>query len=401
MESKDKKYLFADRMAKTHKSFIREILKVTEDPKVISFAGGLPNPKLFPVQEVIEASVKILEEDGENVLQYSTTEGYSLLREYIAERYLKKKGLKVSSDEILITNGSQQGLDLIGKVFLNREDRVVIERPGYLGAIQAFGIYEPIFEPIPLLDDGIDIDLLGEAVNSDGIKLFHTVVNFQNPSGITYSKEKRLALADIFKGRNTILVEDDPYGELRFMGEDLPSMRKYIEDNVVLLGSFSKIVSPGLRLGWVCARKDVMEKIIVAKQASDLHSSSLSQRIIFRYLIDHDIDEHILKIREAYKRQRDLMVSMIEKYFPEEIKFTKPEGGMFLWITLPESLSSLRLFDLAKKENVAFVPGNAFYIDGGGNNTLRLNFSNSDEEKIEEGIKRLARVIKKLFMEDK
>lgn len=393
--------LFADRMAKTHKSFIREILKVTEDPKVISFAGGLPNPKLFPVQEVIEASAKVLAEDGENVLQYSTTEGYLPLREYIAERYLKKKRFRVSPDEILITNGSQQGLDLIGKVFLNREDRVVIERPGYLGAIQAFGVYEPIFEPISLLEDGIDIDLLGEAVNSDGIKLFHAVINFQNPSGITYSKEKRLALADIFRGRSAILVEDDPYGELRFMGEDLPSMRKYLEDNVILLGSFSKIVSPGLRLGWICAKKDVMEKIIVAKQASDLHSSSLSQRIVFRYSTDHDIDKHIRKIREAYRRQRDLMVSMIEKHFPDEVEFTKPEGGMFLWVTLPENLSSLRLFDLAKKENVAFVPGNAFYVDGGGNNTLRLNFSNSDEERIEKGIKLLAGAIKKLLMEDK
>jgi len=393
--------LFADRMAKTHKSFIREILKVTEDPKVISFAGGLPNPKLFPVQEVIEASVKVLEEDGENVLQYSTSEGYLPLREYIAERYLKKKGLTVSCDEILITSGSQQGLDLIGKVFLNKDDRIVVERPGYLGAIQAFGVYEPKFEFIPLLEDGIDIDLLEKAVGGDRIKLFHAVVNFQNPSGITYSKEKRVGLANIFRGHNTILVEDDPYGELRFMGEDLPSMRKYLEDNVILLGSFSKIVSPGLRLGWICAKKDVMERIIVAKQASDLHSSSLSQRIVFRYLIDHDIDEHILKIREAYKRQRDLMVSMIEKSFPEEIKFTRPEGGMFLWITLPESLSSLHLFVLAKTENVAFVPGGAFYIDGGGDNTLRLNFSNSDEEKIEEGIKRLARVIKKLLMENK
>jgi 2-aminoadipate transaminase len=315
--------LFADRMAKTHKSFIREILKVTEDPKVISFAGGLPNPKLFPVQEVIEASAKVLAEDGENVLQYSTTEGYLPLREYIAERYLKKKGLRVSPDEILITNGSQQGLDLIGKVFLNKDDRVVIERPGYLGAIQAFSVYEPIFEPIPLLEDGIDIDLLEKAVSGDRIKLFHAVVNFQNPSGITYSKDKRLALAKIFRGRNTILVEDDPYGELRFMGEDLPSMRKYLEDNVVLLGSFSKIVSPGLRLGWICAKKDVMGKIIIAKQASDLHSSCLSQRIVFRYLIDNDIDKHILKIREAYKRQRDLMVSMIEECFPEEVKFTK------------------------------------------------------------------------------
>jgi len=393
--------LFADRMAKTQKSFIREILKATEDPKVISFAGGLPNPKLFPVQEVTEASVKVLAEDGENVLQYSTTEGYLPLREYIADRYHKKKGLKVSSDEILITNGSQQGLDLIGKVFLNKGDRVAIERPGYLGALQAFAVYEPIFEPVPLLDDGIDIDLFEKAVSEGGIKLFHAVVNFQNPSGITYSKDRRLELVDICRGNNMILVEDDPYGELRFMGEDLPSMRSYLEDNVVLLGSFSKIIAPGLRLGWICAKKDVMEKIVVAKQASDLHSNYFSQRIVFQYLIDHDIDKHILKIREVYKRQKDLMVSMIEEFFPGEVEFTKPEGGMFLWITLPESLSSLRLFDLAKKENVVFVPGNAFYVDGGGNNMLRLNFSNSDEEKIEEGIKRLARVIKKLLMESK
>ncbi|MHC4424528.1 MAG: aminotransferase-like domain-containing protein [Planctomycetota bacterium] len=389
--------LFADRMAKTHKSFIREILKVTEDPEVISFAGGLPNPKFFPVKEITDAAVEVLAEDGENVLQYSTTEGYLPLREYIAGRYFEKKGLKVSSDEILITNGSQQGLDLIGKVFLNEGDRIVIERPGYLGALQAFAIYEPAFESIPLLDDGIDTDLLEKALNTDRMKLFHTVINFQNPSGISYSKQKRLELANIFKGRSTILVEDDPYGELRFVGEDLPSMKNYLEDNVVLLSSFSKIVSPGLRLGWIHAKKDVMEKIIVAKQASDLHSNYLSQRIVFQYLTDHDIDKHILKIREAYKKQRDLMISMIKKHFPEETEFTEPEGGMFLWVTLPEGLSALRLFDLARKENVVFVPGNAFYVDGGGNNTLRLSFSNSDETEIEEGIERLAIVIKTLL----
>jgi 2-aminoadipate transaminase len=391
--------LFADRMAKTHESFIREILKVTEDPQIISFAGGLPNPKFFPVKEVADASAKVLAEDGENVLQYSTTEGYLPLREYIAERYSEEKELRIDADEILITNGSQQGLDLIGKVFLNKGDRVAVERPGYLGALQAFAIYEPEFEPIPLLDDGIDIDLLGKAMNGNRIKLFHTVINFQNPSGITYSKQKRLELANIFEGRSTILVEDDPYGELRFTGEDLPSMRNYLEDDLILLSSFSKIIAPGLRLGWICAKRDAMEKIIIAKQASDLHSNYLSQRIVFQYLTDHDIDEHIQRIREAYKRQKDLMTSMMEKHFPEEVTFTKPEGGMFLWVTLPEGLSALSLSDLARKENVVFVPGNAFYVDGGGENTLRLNFSNADEDRIEEGIKRLAKVIKKLWAE--
>jgi len=393
--------LFADRMATTHKSFIREILKVTQDSNIISFAGGLPNPKLFPIKELADACLKVLQEDGENVLQYSTTEGYLPLREYIAERYFVKRGLQVSPDEILITNGSQQGLDLVGKVFLNKGDRIVIERPGYLGAIQAFGIYEPEFVPIPLLDDGIDTDLLEKALKAGRTKLFHTVINFQNPSGVTYSRRKREKLADIIKANNTVLVEDNPYGELRFMGEDLPSMKSYLPDGTIVLGSFSKVVTPGLRLGWICAAADVMEKIVVAKQSSDLHSNYLSQRAVYRYLIDHDLDEHILNIREVYKRQRDSMVSMIEKHFPEEIECTKPEGGMFLWATLPENLSSLHLFKLAAEENVAFVPGKAFYVDGGGDNTLRLNFSNSDEEKIEEGIKRLAKVIKKMLAENK
>jgi 2-aminoadipate transaminase len=317
------------------------------------------------------------------------------LREYIAERYFLKRGLQASPDEILITNGSQQGLDLVGKVFLNKGDRVVIERPGYLGAIQAFGIYEPSFVPIPLLDDGIDTDLLEKALKAGETKLFHTVINFQNPSGVTYSRQKREKLADIIKGHNMVLVEDNPYGELRFIGEDLPSMKSYLGDRTIVLGSFSKVVTPGLRLGWICAATDVMDKIVVAKQSSDLHSNYLSQRAVYQYLIDHDLDEHILNIRKVYKRQRDLMVSMIEQHFPEEIEYTKPEGGMFLWATLPENLSSLNLFKLAMEENVAFVPGRAFYVDGGGDNTLRLNFSNSDEEKIEEGIKRLAKVIKK------
>jgi len=393
--------LFADRMAKIHKSFIREILKVTQDGNVISFAGGLPNPRLFPVKELADACLKVLHQDGRNVLQYSTTEGYLPLRKYIAERYFLKRGLQANPDEILITTGSQQGLDLIGKVFLNKGDRIAIERPGYLGAIQAFGIFEPEFAPVPLLDDGIDIGLLEKALKAKRTKLFHTVINFQNPSGVTYSRQKREKLADIIKSHNIVLVEDNPYGELRFMGEDLPSMKSYIPDGTVVLGSFSKVVAPGLRLGWICAAADVMEKIVVAKQSSDLHSNYLSQRLVHQYLIDHDLDEHILNIRKVYKKQRDLMVSMIEKHFPQEIKYTKPEGGMFLWVTLPEKVSSSHLFKLAMEENVAFVPGKAFYVDGGGDNTLRLNFSNSDEEKIEEGIKRLANVIKRTLTENK
>jgi 2-aminoadipate transaminase len=392
------KNLFADRMATAHKSFIREILKVTQDSKVISFAGGLPNPKLFPVREFADACQKVLLQDGENVLQYSTTEGYLPLREFIAERYFVKKGMQASPDEILITNGSQQCLDLIGKVFLNKGDRIVIERPGYLGAIQAFGIFEPEFVPIPLLEDGIDTDLFENALKAGHTKLYHTVINFQNPSGVTYARQKREKIAGIIKNYDIVLIEDNPYGELRFMGEDLPSMKSYLPDSTVVLGSFSKVVTPGLRLGWICAPPGVMEKIIIAKQSSDLHSNYLSQRAVYQYLVDNNLDEHILNIRKVYKKQRDLMVSMIEEYFPQEIKCTKPEGGMFLWVTLPENISSLDLFKLTTQENVAFVPGKAFYVDGGGENTLRLNFSNSDEEKIEEGIKRLANVIKRMLV---
>jgi len=392
---------FADRMNNVHKSFIREILKVTVNPQVISFAGGLPNPSSFPVQEVQNAAQKVLTENGSNVLQYSTTEGHLPLRQYIADRYLKKKGIKVDPDEILITNGSQQGLDLIGKIFLNKNDDILIERPGYLGAIQALSIFEPKFHTVPLLDDGVDTNLLEEALKEYNPKLFYAVPNFQNPSGITYTAQNREKVASILKNHDTIFIEDDPYGELRFLGQDVPSMKTYLEDNVILLGSFSKIVAPAMRLGWICAKHEIMEKLIIAKQASDLHTNYFSQRVVHQYLIDNDVDNHIEKIRKLYKGQRDCMVSMIEKYFPEEVKSTKPEGGMFLWATLPEGLSSLELFDLASKDNVAFVPGDPFYVNEKGTNTLRLNYTNSDEATIEEGIKRLSKAIKELMANKK
>ncbi|HEX3012709.1 MAG TPA: PLP-dependent aminotransferase family protein [Methanobacterium sp.] len=387
--------LFAERMSKVHKSFIREILKVTEDKNIISFGGGLPNPKSFPVKEIGEAASKVLSQNGDEILQYSTTEGYLPLREYIAERY-SKKGLKVSADEILITNGSQQGIDLVSKVFLDKGDKVLVESPTYLAAIQSLGLFEPQFMSVPLLEDGVDIDSLQKILDENKIKLFYSVTNFQNPTGITYSKQKRQKLAEILKNEDTIFVEDNPYGEIRFLGKDIPPVKAYLEDSI-LFGSFSKIVSPGMRLGWIVANEEIMEKIIIAKQASDLHSNYFTQRIVYQYLTDNKIDEHIEKIKEMYRNQRNLMVSMIEEYFPENVEYTKPEGGMFLWVTLPEGLSSMDLFELAIKENVAFVPGQAFYVDGSGINSLRLNFSNSNEEQIEEGIKRLGNAIKKLI----
>ncbi len=389
--------LYASRMRTIPKSFIREILKVTEDPNVISFAGGLPNPRFFPVKAIAEAASNVLSEVDTSALQYSTTEGYRPLRESIARRYQTKKGLAISADEILITNGSQQGLDLLGKVFIGRGDAIAVERPAYLGAIQAFSIYEPQFHMVPLLEDGVDVDRLKGVLNGQHVKLFHTVINFQNPSGISTSRRKREELIELFGPYNTVVVEDDPYGELRFTGETPPSMWNRLNGQTVMLGSFSKTIAPGMRLGWICAKRDIMDKLVVAKQASDLHSNSLCQRIVYQYLSSHDVDKHIATIIEAYKKQRDAMVSAIEKCFPAEVKFTRPEGGMFLWVTLPERLSALELFEHAVKENVAFVPGTPFFVDGGGANHMRLNFSNADGERIEEGIKRLGRIIKKVL----
>ncbi|MBP2044829.1 PLP-dependent aminotransferase family protein [Methanobacterium aggregans] len=389
------KDLFADRMSKVPKSFVREILKVTEDSNIISFGGGLPNPDSFPHTEIAEAASKVLTLESREALQYSTTEGYKPLREYIAQRYCKG-GLKVDADEILITNGSQQGLDLVGKVFLNKDDGVVVEHPTYLAAIQAFGMYEPKFHSVKLMEDGPDTVALENLLKKEKPKLFYCVPNFQNPTGISYSEDKRREVAGILRESGTVLVEDNPYGEIRFMGKDLPPIKKFLPDSV-LLGSFSKVVAPGIRLGWVAAGEEVMDKLVTAKQASDLHSNYLAQRIVHGFLTQYDVEKHLDKIRTMYRRQRDLMVNSIEKYFPDGVTCTKPEGGMFLWVTLPEGVSSMELFDLAIKENVAFVPGKAFYAEDPEINTMRLNFSNSNEEKIVEGIKRLANALEKIL----
>jgi 2-aminoadipate transaminase len=387
---------FADRMGSVHKSFIREILKVTQDPSIISFGGGLPNPASFPIMQVSEAAEKVLRTSGEDALQYSTTEGYLPLREIIAERYARR-GLKVSPHNILITSGSQQGIDLTGKVFINKGDPVLVEKPTYLATLQAYGLYEPEFRSIPLQEDGPDLAALERELVA-GVKLFYAVPNFQNPTGITYSLAKRRAVARLLGQYDTVFIEDDPYGEIRYMGQDLPPVKSLLERSV-LLGSFSKIVSPGMRLGWLVAPDDIMDKVIVAKQATDLHTNYFIQRVVQRYMADNDVDAHIAKIKALYRKQRDCMVAAIEAHFPAGVRFTKPEGGMFLWVTLPEGVSSVELFDLAIKERVAFVPGMAFFADGTGDNTLRLNYTNSTVEAIDVGIERLGNAIRRLMAE--
>jgi 2-aminoadipate transaminase len=383
-------------MAKTPKSFIREILKITEDPHIISFAGGLPNPSLIDVEGIAQAAARVLKADGQTVLQYSTTEGYLPLRQWIADRYKKRLGITVSTDEILITNGSQQCLDLIGKVFIDAGDHVAIERPGYLGAIQAFSLYEPVFHPVILHEEGPDLLMLDEVIQKYRPKLFYGVPNSQNPSGITYSNERRREIADMIRGARTFFIEDDAYGELNFSGISPESFRKFIPDQTIITGSFSKILAPGMRLGWIVAPTDVMEQIVIAKQASDLHSNYLSQRIAFDYLSHTEIEIHIQKIRNVYKNHCEIMQDQIMQSFPDSIQFTKPLGGMFIWVTLPEGISSMDVFNAAIKENVAVLPGTPFYVDGGGANTIRINFSNATEGNIREGIGRLARVIRQL-----
>lgn len=388
---------FANRMEGASDSFIREILKVTQKPEIISFAGGLPNPDLFPSAQIAASAAKVIKDEGSNVLQYATTEGYPELREFISQRYRQKHGLKIPIENILIVNGSQQGIDLVSKVFLNKGDGVVIEQPGYVGALQAISLYEPNFHGVRLNANGLDLEELEKVLSQHPVKFVYSVPSFQNPSGLSYSNENRQQLAEILKKYGVILLEDNPYGELRFQGEVDQPVKSYLGELGILMGSFSKVTVPGIRLGWVCAEKPIMDKLKIVKQASDLHSNYMAQRVIYQYLEENSLDEHVDKIITRYRGQRNCMVEQMEKWMPEGVEFTRPDGGMFLWVTLPEEISAMELFEKAIRENVAFVPGEAFYLNGKGKNTFRLNFSNSDENQIKTGVKRLAGVIKTIL----
>jgi 2-aminoadipate transaminase len=389
--------IFSDRITDVPRSFIREILKVALDPAIISFAGGLPNREYFPAEELEKATNKVFRIHGRDIFQYSNSEGYLQLREYIAERYRQKDALDIPVENILITSGSQQGLDLLGKVLLNDGDGMIIEEPGYLGAIQAFSIYRPKFLPIPVSENGIDTQKLQEVVSSEKPRLMYTVPNFQNPSGITYSEDNRLDVSEILQGTNTILIEDDPYGDLRFTGLRKQSFKKLLPDTTVLLGSFSKTIVPGFRIGWIVAPAFIIDKLIIAKQASDLHTSHFTQSIIYQYLKDNDFETHINTIRDVYGKQCQAMLSSIKKHFLPNVGYTKPEGGMFLWAELPQNTTSLDLFNLAIKDKVIFVPGDPFYISKTRTRTFRLNFSCVDEETIDIGIGRLGNAIRGLL----
>jgi 2-aminoadipate transaminase len=395
---------FAHRMQQMKSSAIRELLKVTEQPEMISFAGGLPAPEVFPVERVEMATHKVLTERGEQALQYGATEGYRPLRELLAQRMSRGK-LQLTVDNILIVSGSQQALDLLGKIILDPGDRVVVEAPTYMGALQAWNAYEAAYITVAADEQGMQTDLLEEALRQDP-KYIYVLPNFQNPTGVTLTEERRRILVQQARRYGVPIVEDDPYGELRFEGKHLPSLLALegelqggtYQGNGIYLGTFSKIMAPGMRLGWVIAPSQVINKLVQAKQGVDLHTASFTQMIAYELLKDGFLDEHVHVIRRVYQERRDAMLAAMEEYFPEEVKWTHPEGGMFLWVTLPEGSDATELLKQAMERNVVFVPGESFYPNGGGRNTMRLNYSHDEPERIREGIGRLGRVLHKSFV---
>ncbi|MBG0786450.1 MAG: PLP-dependent aminotransferase family protein [Anaerolineaceae bacterium] len=384
-------------------SAIRELLKLTSQPDVISFAGGMPAPEVFPIEEFKEACEVVLTEMGDRALQYGTTEGYQPLREMIAHN-ASKYGIQISADNVLITAGSQQALDLLGRIFINRGDRVLVESPTYLGAIQAWNAYGVKYVTIPSDDNGMNTDLLESRLRT-GIKFIYVLPNFQNPTGVTLSRERRKVLVEMADAYGVPIVEDDPYGQLRYEGEHQTPV-VVIDDemrakevpiysgNVIYTSTFSKILAPGLRLAWVVAPTEVIKKLVQAKQGCDLHTATFNQYIAYQIASSPRMKQHIQLIRKVYKERRDTMLQALEDYMPENVHWTHPKGGLFLWMTLPEGAESRKIFTEAVAQKVAFVPGGSFHPLGGGDNTMRLNFSNSKPEMIDKGIKRLAKVIK-------
>ncbi len=385
-------------------SIIRELLKFTQQPDLISFAGGLPAPELFPIDQVKAACDVVLSEAGSRALQYSTTEGYTPLREMLV-RHMARYGIKVDLDNIIITSGSQQALDLIGKMLINPGDTILTENPSYLGAIQAFTAYQAQYVTVPIDDDGLEVSQLESALRT-GPKFMYILPNFQNPAGVTLSLTRRYDLIALAEEYGIPIVEDDPYGQLRFEGEHLKPLVVLDSEyegcngngdytgNVIYTSTFSKTLAPGLRLGWIVAPKDVISKIVQMKQGTDLQTSTFDQMVAYEVARGGFLDQHVRRIREVYRSRRDLMLKTMEDTFPEGVAWTHPQGGLFLWVTTPESIDTADLLKDAIQQKVAFVPGAPFHPTGGGHNTMRLNFSNATEEQLVEGIRRLAVTIK-------
>lgn len=387
---------FANRMQQLRPSTIREILKVTAQPDVISFAGGLPAPELFPIEAISRAAQTVLASGGSSALQYGESEGFMPLREWIATE-MNRRGVKVAATDVLITTGSQQVLDLVGKTFLNPGDVVLTENPTYLAAIQAFQSMEAKFVPVPTDENGLVPEAIPELIRQHRPKFLYTIPNFQNPTGVTLPAARRHKLAAIAAEHNLTILEDDPYGQLRYRGVDVPPVKHWDTTGRVLYAStFSKIIAPGLRTGWVVAAPDVFSRLLMLKQASDLHTSSFDQRVAHTYLTQADSMAHVAIIRQAYGERFGVMDAALREQMPAGFSWTHPEGGMFLWITGPAELDGMALLERAIARKVAFVPGRDFFPGNGGKNHLRLNFSNSTPARIREGVQRLATLVREL-----
>jgi 2-aminoadipate transaminase len=381
---------FSERADQLQSSFIREILKITQQPEIISFAGGLPSPLTFPVDEMKVAFDKVLENNGKVALQYGPTDGYLPLRQWIADS-LSTNGARIIPEQVLMTSGSQQALDLLGKVLIDEGSRVLVETPSYLGALQAFSVYRPEFKSVDTDEHGLVPSSLDPV--AAGARLLYALPNFQNPTGRTLSVERRLELVETCARLGLPLIEDDPYGALSYKGDPLPKMVAMNPEGVIYMGSFSKVLTPGIRLGYVVAPLPLVRRLELAKQAADLHTSQLTQMVVHEVIKDGFLDRHIPKIRTLYGNQCQVMLDAMAQYFPAGVEWTKPEGGMFIWVTLPKHIDAMKLLDEAIAQKVAFVPGSPFYANEPETNTLRLSFVTVPPERIRAGIEILGKLI--------
>jgi 2-aminoadipate transaminase len=395
---------YAQRTQRMTSSTIRELLKLAENPEIISFGGGMPAPEVFPTEKIGEACQYVLKNLSNIALQYGATEGYLPLREMIV-RHSERMGIGIQTENVMITSGSQQALDLLGKIFINHGDRILVESPTYLGALQAWNAYGAEYVVVKSDDEGMMTEALEEQLRT-GPKFMYLLPNFQNPTGVTISLERRKKILELADRYGVPIVEDDPYGQLRFEGEHIPSVAvldgelRYSIDctsysgNVIYLSTFSKILAPGLRLAWIIAPPEVIRKLVQAKQGADLHTATFNQVVAYEVGKGGFLDQHVKLIRSVYRERRDVMLEALEEFMPEGVKWTHPKGGLFLWATLPEYMDATQILKPAIAEKVAFVPGTSFHPNGGGKNTMRLNFSMPTPEKITLGMERLGRVIK-------
>jgi 2-aminoadipate transaminase len=390
---------YAQRTKAVKSSIIRELLKITQRPEVISFAGGLPAPEVFPVARFQEACHRVLQTQAATALQYGPTEGYRPLREHIVA-HMARYGIVATVDNVLITSGSQQALDLIAKLFINRGDRILVESPTYLGALQAFDLMGAEYVTVPTDDDGLVTSGMEQALRS-GPKFMYILPNFQNPGGTTLARSRRDELVALSEKYGIPIIEDDPYGQLRYEGEHITPLlvldrtnlardNGYKMGNVIYLSTFSKVLAPGLRVAWMVAPPEVISKLVQLKQSTDLHTSMFTQMAIYETARDGFLDEHVKLIRATYKERRDAMLQALHDFFPPEVSWTHPQGGLFLWVTMPPGVDSSRLLEAALRQNVAFVPGDPFFPNGDPGSHMRLNFSNAQPEMIREGIRRLS-----------